>query len=177
MRDRVIVAILVFVVLGIIFGVLRFSNLARAPDIAVEPKKQVFKPAPDFTLLDIDGNEMTLSDFKGKVVILDFWATWCPPCKALIPNFIELYDEYKDEGLEILGVTMDWNAERVAGPFAEENGINYIILLGDRDVSDLYGDIMSLPTIFIIDREGGIRKKYMGYRDKGVFERDIKELL
>jgi len=177
MRDRVIVAILVFVALGIIFGVLRFSDLAKTPAVKVESKKQAFKPAPDFMLLDIDGNERTLSDFNGKVVILDFWATWCPPCRALIPNFIELYDEYKDQGLEIIGVTMDWNAERVAGPFAEENNVNYTILLGDRDVSDLYGDIMSLPTIFVIDREGGIRKKYMGYRDKEVFERDIKELL
>ena len=177
MKDRVIVAILVFVVLASIFAVLRFSMLPKAPTVSVEPKKQIFKPAPDFTLLDIYGEEKKLSDFKGKVVILDFWATWCPPCKALIPNFIELYNEYRDEGLEIIGVTMDWNAERVAGPFALENGIDYTILLGEREVSDLYGDLTAIPTTFVLDREGGIRKKYIGYRDKDVFEKDIKELL
>ena len=177
MKDRIIVAILVFVAIAAIFGVLKFSNFGRVPDVSVKTKKQIFTPAPDFTLLDIYGDEKKLSDFKGKVVILDFWATWCPPCRDLIPNFIELYNEYRDEGLEIIGVTMDWNADRVAGPFALENGIDYTILLGNRNISDLYGGISAIPTTFVLDREGGIRKKYIGYREKDLFEEDIKELL
>ena len=136
-----------------------------------------YKQAPEFTLLDINGNKVNLSDFKGKVVILDFWATWCPPCIAEIPHFIELYDEYKNRGLEVIGISVDWNGQRVVPPFAKESGINYILLLGDDEVADLYGGIISIPTTFILDREGGIRKRYMGYRDKEVFERDIKELL
>jgi peroxiredoxin len=153
-------------------------RVTKVPEIVVEtPKKKVYKPAPDFVLMDISGNETRLSDFKGNVVILDFWATWCPPCRAEIPHFIELYSEYKDDGLAIIGVTMDWNASRQAGPFAAENGINYTVLIGNRETADLYGGIVSIPTTFIIDRDGGLRKKYIGYQDKSVFEKDIKELL
>ena len=137
----------------------------------------VYRPAPDFTLFDIYGEARSLSDFRGKVVILDFWTTWCPPCRAEIPHFIELYDEYKDEGLEIIGISMDWNGDRIVAPFVEDNGINYVILLDKDEVANLYGGIISIPTTFVIDRDGGIRKRYVGYRDKEVFENDIKELL
>lgn len=160
-----------------IFVVGKIMRPSKAPVVSIIDKKAVFKPAPDFTLFDIHGSERRLKDFKGKVIILDFWATWCPPCKAEIPHFIELYNEYKNEGLEIIGVALDWNAERVVPQFAEEAGMNYTVLLGNRDVTDLYGGIISIPTTFVIDREGGIRKKYIGYRDKEVFEEDIKELL
>lgn len=148
-----------------------------AETTAETSKKKAYKPAPDFALVDISGRETRLSDFTGKVVILDFWATWCPPCRAEIPHFIELYNEYKDDGLEIIGVTMDWNASKQAGPFAVKNGINYTILIGKQEVGDLYGGIISIPTTFIIDREGGLRRKYIGYQEKSVFEKDIKELL
>lgn len=163
----VIIVILVFAALLVFIWV---NTIHKVPEV-------IYKQAPEFTLLDINGNKVNLSDFKGKVVILDFWATWCPPCIAEIPHFIELYDEYKNRGLEVIGVSVDWNAQRVVPPFAEEKGINYILLLGDDEVTDLYGGIISIPTTFILDREGGIRKRYMGYRDKEVFERDIKELL
>ncbi|MBU1006883.1 MAG: TlpA family protein disulfide reductase [Candidatus Omnitrophica bacterium] len=146
------------------------SKMYEVPEV-------VYRPAPDFTLMDIYGNETSLSDFKGKVVILDFWATWCPPCKAEIPHFVELYDMYQDEGLEIIGISLDWNGERVLAPFAKENGMNYPILLGNDDVNSLYGGVMSLPTTFIIDKDGGIRDRFIGYRDKAVFEEAIKDLL
>lgn len=169
MTKKTIIIILVLVVTGaILFAWI--AGLNKVPEI-------VYRPAPDFTLLDINGNEATLSDFKGNVVILDFWATWCPPCKAEIPHFIELQDEYKDEGLEIIGVSLDWNAERILGGFAGDNGINYTLLIGNDDVTDLYGGIISIPTTFVIDRDGGIRKRYIGYKEKEVFERDVKELL
>lgn len=163
----VIIVILVFAALLVFIWV---NTIHKVPEV-------IYKQAPEFTLLDINGNKVNLSDFKGKVVILDFWATWCPPCIAEIPHFIELYDEYKNRGLEVIGISMDRNGQRVVPPFAEEKGINYILLLGDDEVTDLYGGIISIPTTFILDREGGIRKRYMGYRDKEVFERDIKELL
>ena len=176
MKNKFVIVVLVFtIIIATIFVVGKFINLGRAPKIEIA--RMVYKAAPDFRLLDIYGSERKLSDFEGKVVILDFWATWCPPCKAEIPHFIELYDKYKDKGLEIIGVALDWNADKVAARFAEENNINYTILLGNRDVTDLYGGIMSIPTTFVIDRNGGIRKKYIGYRDKEVFEEDIKELL
>lgn len=164
------VVIIVILVLTVLLVFIWVNTIYKVPGI-------IYKQAPEFTLLDIDGNKVSLSDFKGKVVILDFWATWCPPCIAEIPHFIELYDEYKNRGLEVIGISVDWNGQRVVPPFAEERGINYILLLGDDEVTDLYGGIISIPTTFILDREGGIRKRYMGYRDKEVFERDIKELL
>jgi cytochrome c biogenesis protein CcmG/thiol:disulfide interchange protein DsbE len=169
----------VFISIIFIFGVIAFFWVSDLAGIrkAKEAKEGVFAPAPDFTLKDIYGNKKTLSDFKDKVIILDFWATWCPPCREEVPHFIELYDEYKDKGLEIIGVTLERDLEGVVVPFVYERGINYTVLMGDRDVTEAYGGIMSIPTTFIIDREGMIRKRYIGYRDKEVFREDIKELL
>jgi cytochrome c biogenesis protein CcmG/thiol:disulfide interchange protein DsbE len=140
-------------------------------------KKPAFKPAPDFSLKDISGLEKKLSDFKDKVLIIDFWATWCPPCRAEIPHFIDLYNQYKDKGLEIIGIALDLKGERVVPPFAAENKINYTILLGNEEVADLYGGIAAIPTTFIVDKDGNIRKKYIGYNEKEVFEKVVKELL
>lgn len=173
MKNKRFIIILVFILGVVSFGVAKFASIRRAPKVA----KEVFPPAPDFMLMDIYGEEKKLSDYKGKVVIITFWTTWCGPCKKEVLHFIELYRAYRDEGLEIVGVALDWNAERVVAPFVYENGINYTVLLGNRDVSDLYGGILSIPTTFVLDRDGGIRKRYIGYQDKEVFEKDIKEIL
>lgn len=140
-------------------------------------KKTGFKLAPEFSLKDINGAEKKLSDFKDKVVIIDFWATWCPPCREEIPHFIDLYSQYKDQGLEIIGIALDQDGERKVPAFAASNNINYTVLLGGEEVSDLYGGISAIPTTFVLDRDGNIVKKYIGYREKTVFEKDIKELL
>jgi len=148
-----------------------------APQEAPAVKKTGFKTAPEFSLKDIGGTEKKLSDFKNKDVIIDFWATWCPPCRAEIPHFIELYEQYKDRGLEIIGIALDSNGERVVPAFVSSNKINYTILLGNEEVGNLYGGIAAIPTTFVLDRDGNIRKKYIGYKEKTVFENDIKELL
>jgi len=148
-----------------------------APQKTAEAKKPAFKTAPEFSLKDISGQERRLSDFKDKVVIIDFWATWCPPCRAEIPHFVNLYNQYKDQGLEVIGIALDFNGDRVVPPFVSSNNINYTILLGNEEVSNLYGGITAIPTTFIVDKEGNIRRKYIGYNDKEVFEKDIKELL
>jgi len=135
------------------------------------------KKAPEFSLRDVNGVEKKLSDFKGKVIVLDFWATWCPPCREEIPHFIGLYDQYKGMGLEVIGIALDRNGEKKVAAFTAENKINYTVLLGNEEVSDLYGGIAAIPTTFILDKDGNIRKKYIGYNEKKVFEKDIKELL
>jgi peroxiredoxin len=135
------------------------------------------KKAPEFSLKDVSGAEIKLSDFKNKVVIIDFWATWCPPCRQEIPHFIGLYSQYKGQGLEIIGIALDQNGEKTVKEFSAKNKINYTVLLGNNEVSDLYGGIEAIPTTFILDKDGNIRKKYIGYNEKKVFERDIKELL
>lgn len=176
MKNKTLI-ILIIGLVATVFAATKIVKMAGVFKAGVEDKKKIFRPAPDFVLFDIYGNERSLSDYKGKVVILDFWTTWCPPCKAEIPHFIELYRDYKKRGFEMIGIALDWNADRVVRPFVEKNGINYTVLLGKEEVTDLYGGIISIPTTFVIDRQGKIRNKYVGYVDKEVFEKDIEELL
>jgi len=133
--------------------------------------------APDFTLPRLEGNSLTLSDFKGKVIILDFWATWCPPCRVEIPDFVELYKNYKDEGLVIIGVSLDRGDSRAVKQFSENYEINYPIVLGNFNITEDYGGIRGIPTTFIIDSEGNIREKYIGYQPRATFEEAVKRLL
>jgi thiol-disulfide isomerase/thioredoxin len=136
------------------------------------------KPARmDFTLPDLDSNDVTLDSFKGKVVLLNFWATWCGPCKAEIPGFVELQAKYKDD-LVVVGFSVDDPADK-ARAFATEYKINYPILLGlGRDeVQDAYGPIWGIPTSFLIGRDGKVCKKHMGIAPKAVFEKEIQALL
>lgn len=148
-----------------------FTMGACAPAGAIEAGKK----APDFTLKDLNGKETKLSDFKGKVIILNFFATWCPPCRHEVPDFIELKKAYGPGGLEIVGVALVSLED--ADKFAKEAGINYPTLIDDGKVSDLYGPIRSIPTTFILDKELVVKKMYIGSRSKDVFENDIKEIL
>jgi thiol-disulfide isomerase/thioredoxin len=136
------------------------------------------KPARmDFTLKNLDNQDVTLASFKGKVVLLNFWATWCGPCKAEIPGFVELQSKYQDD-LVVIGFSVDDPADK-ARAFAEEYKINYPVLLGlGRDeVQDAYGPIWGIPTSFLISRDGRVCRKHMGIAPKAVFEKEIQALL
>jgi peroxiredoxin len=133
--------------------------------------------APPFILPDVDGNQISLSDFQGKVIIVAFWATWCTGCVAEIPHFIELYGQYKDQGLEIIAISLDEGGADDVRPFLKKRPVNYTMLIGNEDISKQYNTKGILPTTFVIDRTGKIRSKYVGYRKKTVFEKDIKMLL
>ncbi|MFB0519476.1 MAG: peroxiredoxin family protein [Acidobacteriota bacterium] len=133
-------------------------------------------PAPDFALPDLEGKTVKLSDFKGKVIIIDFWATWCPPCVKEIPHFIELYEQYKENGFQMIGIAIQSGSATNVKQFVEEHGINYPILMGNKEITREYGGINAIPTTFVIDRQGRIVQKYIGYRDKEVFENQLKAL-
>ena len=136
---------------------------------------EVGKKAVDFTLNDIDGNKISLADYNGKVVVLDFFADWCPPCRQEVPDFIELEKQYGSQGFSMIGVALvDQSAAKA---FSGKMGINYPVLIDDGKVSAEYGPIRSIPTTFVIGKDGKIAKVYIGYRSKDVFEKDIKELL
>ncbi len=138
---------------------------------------QVVQAAPEFALTSLDGETVKLSDYQGRVVIVDFWATWCPPCREEIPHFVELQQRYGDRGLTVIGISVDQGGPQVVRSFAQEQGINYPLVMADARVAGDYGGIRGIPTTFVIDRQGRIVKKYVGYQDKSVFERDIEALL
>jgi thiol-disulfide isomerase/thioredoxin len=133
--------------------------------------------APGWDLKDVKGNSVKLSDFKGKVVILDFWATWCPPCRAEIPHFIGLQEKYGKQGLVVVGVSVDQGGPKVVLSFVKANKINYPIVFGDLDVAQLYDATDEIPTTFVIDRTGNIVAKHLGFTDSETFESEIKSVL
>lgn len=135
------------------------------------------KPAPNFKLKDIDGKDVKLSDYKGKVVIVDFWATWCVPCKKEIPDFIDLQNKYEKQGFTFIGISVDEDGAKVVKPFYKEMKMNYPVLLMDNKIQEQFGGIRGYPTTFLIDQNGKIIKKYFGTTEKKVFEDDIKSLL
>jgi len=135
------------------------------------------KPAKDFTLPSLDGKQVSLSSFKGKVVLLNFWATWCGPCKAEIPAFVELQTQYKND-LVVLGLSVDDPADK-AKVFADQYKVNYpmVLGLGRDDIQDAYGPIYGIPASFVISRDGKVCKRHLGIAPKAQFEREIKALL
>ncbi len=145
--------------------------------VACEGKSKDANKAPDFKLIGIDGKSYTMKDFKGKVILLDFWATWCGPCRMEMPHLKDLYATYKEKGLEIVGVSLDQSGAQVVKPYIEQNGVLFTSLLADEAVVKAYGGINAIPTTFLIDKKGRIQKVYRGYTDKRVFEEDVKKLL
>ncbi len=162
----------------LMFAAHRYSKTEQGvANTKLEGTEGVGQVAPDFTLKDIHGNTFKLSDLKGKVVILDFWATWCGPCKIEIPWFTDMYNQYRNQGLEVVGVAMDEDGVEAVRPFYEEYKMNYRVVIGNDDVANQFGGIFGLPTTFIIDRDGKIVSKHMGLVSKSTFEDAVKGLL
>ena len=132
----------------------------------------------DFTLKDMNGGEVALVDYRGKVLLLDFWATWCASCKIEIPGFVELYDKYRDQGFEVVGISVD-DPVAALKDFAMQLNMNYPVLIGDgrNDVKDAFGPLIGFPTTFIIARDGTICSEHVGFAPKQQFEDEIRSLL
>lgn len=148
----------------------------RAAKAAVKPEAQR-KLAPDFQLKDANGHTVKLSDYKGKVVLLNFWATWCGPCKIEIPWFVDFEQRYKDRGFAVLGVSMDEDGWETVKPYIEEKRVNYRVVIGNDETATLYGGVESLPTSFIIDKQGKIAGVHVGLVSKSVYQTEIEQLL
>jgi thiol-disulfide isomerase/thioredoxin len=131
-----------------------------------------------FSLKDIEGKDVALSSYKGKVILLDFWATWCAPCKVEIPWFVEFHKKYGPQGFVVIGVSIDDPVSKLK-PFVTQYKMNYPVLIGDArdDVKDAYGPLVGFPTSVLIARDGTICRTHIGYAPKEQFERDIKALL
>ena len=151
------------------------SSGVRAAE-PVKPEKDR-KPAPDFALKDTDGKTVKLSDYKGKVVLLDFWATWCGPCKIEIPWFMDFERKLKDRGFSVLGVAMDDEGWEAVKPFLQDMGVNYRVVMGNDFTAQAYGGVDALPTTFLIDREGRVAAVHVGLAGKKEFLDGIEKLL
>ncbi len=160
------------------FSIERFALFGGAVG-AAEACDADAKPAPlDYTLQDMNGDDVDLAQFKGQVILLNFWATWCGPCKIEIPGFVELQDTYRDQGFVVLGLSVDDTVDQIK-PFAEEYAVNYPMLVGldQDDFQEAWGPVWGLPMSFWIDRDGTWCKTHMGIGTKDEFEADLKSLL
>ncbi len=133
--------------------------------------------ASEFTVKDLQGNEISLSDYSGKVVFLNFWATWCGPCKAEIPGFIEAYKQYKDKGMEIIGISMDRISAKSVLKFAEKYKINYPVVMGTAKIVKDYEPGPYIPTTIIVDQNGKIRHRHIGSMNKDTLKNYFLKLI
>ena len=172
-------AVVIFLVCVLTIALLIFLNFLRPSRLSKRSAVDLLgRPAPDFELKDLSGKTVHLSDFRGKAVVLDFWATWCPPCLREIPIFVEMQREYGPQGLEIVGIAMDDDATPASiGSFAQRQQINYTVLLGRESVADAYGGIDALPTTFYIDRYGRVVERAFGAGVRSEIEDKVKKVL
>ena len=151
-------------------------SVSTAWAVTLKPEAQR-KRAPNFELKDAQGKTVQLAEFSGKVVLLDFWATWCAPCKSAMPWINELAEKYRSEGFEVVGISMDEQGWEVVNPFLAKVKVNYPILMGTRRVAYLYGDVESLPLMFFLDRQQRIAAIHVGAASRKDFEKTLKQLL
>ncbi len=172
MRGLLRAGVFVFVLAGIVLIRYGWEPAAAAVQPAADRTA-----APQFTLRDATGKDTKLADFRGKAVLLNFWATWCGPCKLEIPWFIEFQNKYRSQGLAVVGVSMDEDGWKVITPYVQKVGMNYPVLLGNEDVAKRYGGVDGLPTTFLIDRTGKIAAMHTGIVGKNTYEEEILQLL
>ena len=170
---------LALVVVAVVAAAMLYAGFHMARRSGEEPPHVLGKStqAPNFTLETLDGKNMSLSDLRGKAVLLNFWATWCGPCKIETPWLVELQKEYGSQGLQVVGIAMDDSGKDDIEKFAKDMGVNYPVLLGKEAVGDAYGGVPALPESFFIGRNGKIVERIIGLKGRGEIEDAIKKAL
>lgn len=168
----VVVAVIAAAMLYVGFHMARRSGPQDPPSILGKST-----PAPDFTLDTLDGKSVRLSDLRGKAVLLNFWATWCGPCKIETPWLVEMQNQYGNQGLQVVGIAMDDSGKDEIEKFAKDMGVNYPVLLGKEAVGDAYGGVPALPESFFIGRDGKIVDRIIGLKGRGDIEDSVKKAL
>ena len=164
--------ILLFLMMTVLLSSLDSPPTANAGN----PTPAVYSPAPNFSRVDLDQRNVDLTAYRGKVVVLDFWATWCAPCLTEMPRFVERQQEYGGRGLQVIGISMDDEAPPVRAAF-QKYRLNFPVVMGDEKLGEMYGGILSLPIIFLIDKNGKIRFKHQGVTDLNIIDSEIQTLL
>jgi peroxiredoxin len=176
-RDPVILIVVAVVIsLMLVFGIQKVRHNNGPAYLGGESKLQG-QLAPDFTLTALDGKTVKLSDFRGKAVLLNFWATWCEPCKIEMPWFVDLQNKYGPQGLQVIGVAMDDASPKEISGFAQKMNVNYPVLIGKDSVGDQYGGIPYLPSTFYISRDGKVVDRVFGLVSRSEIENNIQKAL
>jgi peroxiredoxin len=173
-RDPVVLIVVAMVIsIMLVFGIQKARHSAGTQGSA----KLQGKPAPDFQLASLDGKNLKLSDYHGKAVLLNFWATWCEPCKIEMPWFVDLQKKYGPQGFQVLGIAMDDAPTKEIAEFAQKMGVNYPIVIGKEEVGTQYGGVQFLPSTFYIDRDGKIIDHVFGLVSRSEIEANIQKAL
>jgi peroxiredoxin len=173
-RDPVILIVVAMVIsVMLVFGIQKARNASSAHNAG----KLQGQLAPDFALASLDGKTLKLSDYRGKAVLLNFWATWCEPCKIEMPWFVDLQKKYGPQGLQVVGVAMDDASPKEIGVFAQKLGVNYPIVIGKEEVGTQYGGVQFLPSTFYIGRDGKILDRVFGLVSRSEIESNIQKAL
>src|SRR3979411_945468 len=168
---------MVLVVVALVVALMLYVGFHMARRTGSTPRIAKSTVAPDFSLESLDGKSVRLSDLRGKAVLLNFWATWCGPCKIEMPWFVDLQNQYGSQGLQIVGIAMDDASKEDIAKFAKDMGVNYPILIGKEAVGDAYGGVPAMPESFFIGRDGKVVDKILGLKGKGEIEDAIKKPL